>query len=106
MARRPRPNPDWSGDAPDPGSSYAPYRIYNIGNNQPVSLADFIAIIETVLGKKARKTYMDMQPGDVPATYADVDDLVRDAGFRPETPLKTGVEQFVHWYHDYYNISD
>ncbi len=106
MARRPRPNPDWSGDAPDPGSSYATYRTYNIGNNQPVSLADFITTIETVLGKKARKTYMDMQPGDVPATYADIDDLVRDVGFRPETPLKTGVEQFVHWYRDYYNISD
>ena len=105
MARRPQPNPEWSGDTPDPGSSYAPYRIYNIGNNQPVSLADFITTIETVLGKKARKTYMDMQPGDVPATYADIDDLVRDAGFRPDTFLKTGVERFVRWYREYYNIS-
>ena len=105
MARRPQPDPDWSGDAPGPGSSYAPYRIYNIGNNQPVSLADFIATIETVLGKKARKTYLDMQPGDVPATYADIDDLVRDAGFRPKTPLKTGIEAFVRWYRNYYHIT-
>ena len=105
MVRQPQPDPEWHSEAPDPGSSYAPYRIYNIGNNQPVSLADFIATIETVLDKKARKNYMDMQPGDVPATYADIDDLVRDAGFRPETPLKTGVEKFVRWFRDYYGIN-
>lgn len=102
MGRSPAPNPQWRGDAPDPGSSTAPYRVYNIGNNQPVELGTFIETLESVLGKEAQKQYMDMQPGDVPATYADIDDLAGAVGFRPATPLQTGIERFVAWYRDYY----
>jgi UDP-glucuronate 4-epimerase len=102
MARRPAPNPAWSGERPDPGTSYAPYRIYNIGNNQPVALNRFIETIEAVLGQPARKEYLDMQPGDVPATYADVDDLAADVGFKPATDLRTGIERFIAWYKRYY----
>jgi len=103
MGRRPAPNPSWSGERPDPGTSYAPYKIYNIGNNQPVELNRFIETIETVLGRTARKEYLDMQPGDVPATYADVDDLTADVGFRPATPLRSGIERFIAWYRSYYS---
>jgi UDP-glucuronate 4-epimerase len=102
MQRLPEPDTQWSGASPDPGSSYAPYRIYNIGNNSPVSLMKFIEVIEAAVGLKARKTYLDMQPGDVPATYADIDDLARDAGFAPRTPLEQGVREFVGWYRNYY----
>jgi UDP-glucuronate 4-epimerase len=102
MGRIPRPDPDWSGDRPDPGSSSAPYRIYNIGNNQPVRLMDFIAAVEAAVGKPAVKEMRDMQPGDVPATFADIDDLVRDAGFKPSTPLAVGIGRFVEWYKHYY----
>ncbi|MGD9973993.1 MAG: NAD-dependent epimerase [Desulfatirhabdiaceae bacterium] len=102
MKTLPKPSPDWSGDHPDPGTSYAPYRIYNIGNNQPVELNEFIRVIETCLGKTARKNLMDMQPGDVPATYADIDDLIRDVGFRPQTPLEVGIRRFIEWYMAYY----
>jgi UDP-glucuronate 4-epimerase len=102
MGRLPAPNPSWSGDAPDPGTSYAPYRVYNIGNNQPVELNTFIQTIEDVLGVKAAKEYLDMQPGDVPATYADVADLTADAGFKPATPIRAGIERFITWYKDYY----
>ncbi len=102
MARLPQANPDWDGARPDPGSSYTVYRVYNIGNNQPVALNDFIQAIETALGREAKKTYMDMQPGDVPATYADIDDLVRDVGFRPQTAIQTGIERFIDWYRAYY----
>ncbi len=102
MGHLPEPNPDWSGDAPDPGTSYAPYRIYNIGNNQPVELTDFIAAIEKALGRTARKEFLDLQPGDVPATYADIDDLVRDVGFKPATTIETGIGRFIDWYRDYY----
>ena len=102
MGHLPRPNPDWRGDAPDPGTSYAPYRVYNIGNNQPVELTDFIAAIEASLGKTARKEFLDLQPGDVPATYADIDDLVRDVGFKPATPIEVGIQHFIDWYRDYY----
>lgn len=98
----PEPDPAWSGDRPDPGSSYAPYRIYNIGNNYPVRLTDFISTIEKVLGKKAKKKFMDMQPGDVQATYADIDDLNRAVNFKPDTNLETGIRAFVAWYHAYY----
>ena len=105
MGRLPAPNPSWSGDRPDPGTSYAPYRVYNIGNNQPVELNDFIGTIEDVLGVKATKQYLDMQPGDVPATYADVSDLTADVGFTPSTPIRSGIERFIHWYRDYYKIS-
>ncbi|WP_028324856.1 NAD-dependent epimerase [Desulfatirhabdium butyrativorans] len=103
MGRLPEPNAEWDSDHPDPGTSKAPYRIYNIGNNQPVTLSHFIETIEACLGKTARKIYMDLQPGDVPATYADVDDLMRDAGFRPATPLQTGIARFVEWYREYYS---
>ncbi|MDO8932853.1 MAG: NAD-dependent epimerase [Rhodocyclaceae bacterium] len=102
MGRLPAPNPAWSGDRPDPGTSYTPYKIYNIGNNQPVELNHFIQTIEDVLGLQARKDYLDMQPGDVPATYADVDDLMADVGFKPATPIREGIERFVAWYKSYY----
>lgn len=102
MARLPGPNQEWSGDAPDPGSSYAPYKLYNIGNNNPVKLMDFIAAIEKALGKKAKKEFLDLQPGDVPATYADIDDLIKDVGFKPEITIETGIERFISWYEDYY----
>lgn len=97
-------NPDWDGMKPDPATSRAPYRIYNIGNNRPVELLRFIEIIEKKLGKTAVKEMLPMQPGDVPATYADVDDLMRDTGFAPATPLETGISRFIDWYRDYYKV--
>ncbi|MEN8689662.1 MAG: NAD-dependent epimerase [Desulfobacterales bacterium] len=103
MGRPPQPNPSWDADRPDPGTSYTAYKIYNIGNNQPVELTDFIAAIEAAVGKTARKEMREMQAGDVPATYADIDDLVRDVGFRPDTPLETGIRRFVEWFRDYYH---
>ena len=102
MGRLPEPDPKWSGDAPDPGTSYAPYKLYNIGNNNPVELMEFIAAIEKALGKKAKKEFLDLQPGDVPATYADIDNLIKDVGFKPETSIETGIERFIEWYMDYY----
>ncbi|ACB22685.1 NAD-dependent epimerase [Methylobacterium radiotolerans] len=103
LAERPAaPDPGWSGAVPDPGTSSAPYRIYNIGNNEPVALLEMITLLEDALGRKAEKILLPMQPGDVPATYADIDDLVRDAGFRPATPLKTGIGHFVDWYRTYH----
>ena len=105
MGRLPAPNPAWSGERPDPGTSYAPYKIYNIGNNQPVELNAFIATIESVLGRTAQKEFLDMQPGDVPATYADVDDLMADVGFKPATPIREGIERFVAWYTAYYGLA-
>ena len=104
MGRLPEANPDWRGDAPDPGTAAAPYKIYNIGNNNPVELIEFIEVIETALGKKATKQLMDLQPGDVVATYADVDDLMQDVGFKPATPIKVGVERFVEWYKQFYGL--
>jgi UDP-glucuronate 4-epimerase len=106
MQRPAQPNPDWDGNAPDPGTSYAPYRIYNIGNNNPVELMHFIEVIEDCLGKKAEKNLLPMQPGDVPATYADIDDLVRDTGFKPETTLEEGIPKFIEWYKEYFKIED
>ena len=100
----PQGNPDWTGDAPDPGTSKAPYKIYNIGNNQPVELMYLIETLEKSLGKTAEKHMMDMQPGDVPATYADVDDLIRDVGFKPATPIEEGVQKFVDWYREYHAV--
>ncbi|MEF8792222.1 NAD-dependent epimerase [Thiohalorhabdus sp.] len=102
--RIPEPNPDWSGAAPDPSSSYVPYNLYNIGNHSPVALMDFIAELERQLGQAAEKRYLPMQPGDVPATYADVADLQRDVGFSPDTPLAEGLAQFVAWYRDYHQV--
>jgi len=98
------PNRTWSGDAPDPGSSGAPYKLYNIGNNHPVELMRFIEMLEDQLGVKAVKNMLPLQPGDVPATYADVDDLVRDVGFKPSTPIEVGIERFVTWYRSYYRV--
>jgi len=100
----PKPNPDWSGSQPDPSSSPAPYKIYNIGNNNSVSLNHFIETIEKHLNKKAVKELLPLQPGDVPKTYADVDDLQRDVGFKPDTPIDYGIEQFIIWYKKYYQI--
>ena len=102
MARLPQPDPTWNGDNPDPGTSYARYKIYNIGNNNPVELMEFIGMIEKVLGKKAKKEFLDLQPGDVPATYADIDDLIKDVGFKPKTTIETGIKRFVLWYNSYY----
>lgn len=99
-----QPNPDWSGSHPDPSSSYAPYKIYNIGNNSPVRLMEFVEAIENKLNKTAKKNYMDLQPGDVPETYANVDDLFRDIDFKPETTIQDGVNKFIDWYLDYYSI--
>ena len=99
----PEPNPAWSGDDPDPGTSGAPYKLYNIGNNRPVELLRFIEVIEECLGKKARKNFLPIQPGDVPATCADVDDLSRDVGYSPSIPVETGVSKFVEWYRTYYH---
>jgi UDP-glucuronate 4-epimerase len=96
-------NKDWKSDAPDPSSSFVPYRLYNIGNNQPVELMKFIEAIEQKIGKKAIKNFMDIQKGDVPATYADVDDLMMDVGFRPDTSIDEGIGKFVQWYKTYYN---
>ncbi|MEG6505217.1 NAD-dependent epimerase [Nitratidesulfovibrio sp. 1201_IL3209] len=102
--RTPQPNPEWRGDAPDPSTSPAPYRIYNIGNNNAVELGRFIEILEDTLGRKAVRNLMPMQPGDVEATYADVDDLIRDTGFKPHTPLEQGISEFVRWFRDYYKM--
>ena len=99
-------NPEWNSDKPDPATSKAPYRIYNIGNNNPVELMHLIATLEQCLGKTAEKNMLPMQPGDVPATYADVEALVQDVGFQPKTPIETGVARFVAWYREYYNIGD
>ncbi|HOI73013.1 MAG TPA: NAD-dependent epimerase [Syntrophales bacterium] len=96
------PNPKWTGKAPDPASSFAPWRLYNIGNNNPVELLHFIGVIEKALGREARKNFLPMQPGDVPETYADVDDLTADVGFRPSTTIETGVARFIAWYREYY----
>ncbi|MEL6868574.1 MAG: NAD-dependent epimerase [Pseudomonadota bacterium] len=98
------PNPDWDPANPDPGTSRAPYRIYNIGNNEPVELLRYIEIIETCLGKKAEKNLLPLQPGDVPDTYADVTDLVADVDYKPATPIETGVERFIEWYRSYYGV--
>lgn len=97
-------NPKWDGNAPDPGTSYAPYKIYNIGNNSPVELSEFIRAIEEKAGRTAIKEYLPMQAGDVPRTYADVDDLMRDVGFKPDTSISDGIGKFVDWYRDYYKI--
>lgn len=105
LDRPARPNPLWSGSAPDPATSTAPYKIYNIGNNNPVALLRLIEALESELGRTATKEFRDLQPGDVPATYADVDDLVRDVGFHPGTPIEEGVARFVEWYRAYADAS-
>jgi UDP-glucuronate 4-epimerase len=96
-------NPDWSGQSPDPSCSRAPYKIYNIGNNSPVELMDFIEAIEQALGKKAQKNMLPIQPGDVPATWANVDDLVEDLNYQPNTSIQEGVQRFIAWYKEFYH---
>ncbi|MFN4263437.1 MAG: NAD-dependent epimerase [Thioalkalivibrionaceae bacterium] len=104
LDRPPQPNPEWSGDQPDPASSSAPYRIYNIGNNQPVELMRYIEVLEDCLGRKAEKNLLPLQPGDVPDTFADLEDLVRDVDYRPATRVEDGVARFVAWYREFYSV--
>lgn len=100
----PEPNPDWSSDAPDSASSNAPFKIYNIGNNEPVELMHYIKVLEDCLGKKAEMNMLPLQPGDVPDTYADVQDLVKDVGYKPATSVEDGIARFVEWYREYFKI--
>jgi UDP-glucuronate 4-epimerase len=102
LERPPQPDPKWRSDAPDPATSFAPFRLYNIGNNRPVELLRYIEVIEECLGRKAQKNFLPLQPGDVPETCADIDDLVRDVGYRPATPVEVGVKNFVEWFCGYY----
>lgn len=104
MTKIPAGNPAWIGKEPDPATSFAPYRIYNIGNSQPVELMKFIATLEIQLGKKARMRLLPLQSGDVPTTFADVDDFTKDVGFRPNTPVEEGISRFVAWYSSYYGV--
>jgi len=97
-------NPQWSGDFPDSGTSQDPWRVYNIGNNEPVELMDYISAIENALGMEAQKDFLPLQPGDVPDTYADVDDLVKDIGYKPSMSVQQGIKKFVHWYREYYKL--
>jgi len=97
-----KPNPAWKGETPDPGSSKAPYKIYNIGNNSPVRLLDFIESIEKAVGKKAIKNLLPLQPGDVPASHADVTDLIEDMRYKPNTPIQEGIDRFIEWYLEFY----
>jgi UDP-glucuronate 4-epimerase len=102
--RAPAADPKWSADAPDPASSSAPWRVYNIGNNNPVELLDVVRLLEEKIGKKAQRELLPMQPGDVPATYADVDDLMRDVDFKPATPIADGIGRFIDWYCAYHRL--
>jgi len=102
MKNIPKADPDWQSDNPNPSSSCVPYKLYNIGNNQPVALMAFVDAIEKAIGKKAIKEYLPLQAGDVPATYADVNDLIKDTGFKPSTSIEEGINNFVKWYKDYY----
>jgi UDP-glucuronate 4-epimerase len=104
LAKPPSPDPAWSGDRPDPGTSRALYRIYNIGNARPVELLRYIEVLEERLGRTAKKNFLPLQPGDVPATRADIDDLVRDLDYRPQTTIEEGVGRFVEWYRTYYRV--
>jgi UDP-glucuronate 4-epimerase len=104
LDRVPRPNPEWSGDNPDSATSTAPYQLYNIGNNNPVELMHYIEVLEECLGLKAEKNLLPLQPGDVPATYANVEDLVRDIGYKPDMSVEQGIAKFVAWYRDYYQM--
>ena len=106
MDKIPQPDPTWNANNPDPGTSYSRYKIYNIGNNNPVELMDFIAAIEEALARKAKKEFFDLQPGDVVATYADIDDLIEAVGFKPQTSLDKGIKQFVAWYKEYYGYQE
>jgi len=105
LERVARPDPQWNGATHDPASSAAPFRLYNIGNNQPVELMRYIEVIEECLGRKAQKNFLPLQLGDVPETYADIDDLIRDVGYRPATPIEVGVRNFVDWFCEYYGYT-
>jgi UDP-glucuronate 4-epimerase len=100
-----QPDPGWDSNAPDPASSFAPFRIYNIGNNEPVELMRYIEVIEECLGRKAQKNFLPMQLGDVPDTFADIEDLVQEVGYRPATSVEVGVRKFVEWFCEYYGYS-
>ncbi|MBT4836244.1 MAG: NAD-dependent epimerase [Methylococcales bacterium] len=102
LDRKAQADPSWSGDSPNPSSSYAPYKIYNIGNNEPIELMYFVELIEKYLGQEAKKIFLPMQPGDVPATYANVDGLIEDVDFKPQTTIEAGLKNFVDWYLNYY----
>jgi UDP-glucuronate 4-epimerase len=104
LDRVPQPNPDWNGNAPDSATSSAPFRLYNIGNHHPVELMDYIEVLERCLGRTAEKQLLPLQAGDVPDTYADVEDLVRDTGYKPDTSVEVGVARFVDWYRAYYAV--
>ena len=99
-----KPNPDWDSNNPDPATSNAPFRIYNIGNNAKVELMDYIRVLEEKLGKKAELNLMPLQAGDVPDTFANADNLMRDTGFKPSTSVETGIGRFVDWYREYYKV--
>jgi UDP-glucuronate 4-epimerase len=104
MARTPEPDPEWSGESPDPASSRVPWRVYNIGNSRPVELMRYIEVIEECLGTSAEKNLLPLQPGDVPDTSADVDALTEDVGYRPDTPIEVGVARFIEWFREYYGV--
>jgi UDP-glucuronate 4-epimerase len=104
VERPPAGNPKGSGERPDPGSSAAPWRVYNIGNNNPVELLEVVRLLEQAIGKKAKRELLPMQPGDVPATYADVDDLMREVDFKPATPIGDGIARFIEWYRAYHRL--
>ncbi|MBK5967814.1 MULTISPECIES: NAD-dependent epimerase [Thiorhodovibrio] len=104
LDRLPEPNPDWDGARPDSATSLAPYRLYNIGNSQPVELMRYIEVLEQALGREAHKNLLPLQPGDVPDTYADVTELIEDTGYRPQTSVEQGVGRFVDWYRDYFGV--
>lgn len=98
------PNPDWDGLKPDPGTSLAPWRVYNIGNQNPVELMAYIETLEQCLGRSTEKQLLPLQAGDVPDTYADIETLIKDTGYKPSTPITTGIKNFVDWYCDYMNV--
>jgi len=104
IQKLPEPNPTWNGRQPDSATSYCPYRLYNIGNNKPVELMQYIETLEKCIGKKAKKNFLPMQKGDVPATCANVDDLAREVSFRPNTSIEAGIHNFVEWYREFYRI--
>jgi UDP-glucuronate 4-epimerase len=104
VERAPSGNPKWSGDTPDPGSSSAPWRVYNIGNNRPVELLEVVRLLEEAIGKTAKREFLPMQPGDVPATYANVDDLMREVDFKPATPIAEGIKRFIEWYRSFHHL--
>jgi UDP-glucuronate 4-epimerase len=99
-----QPSQAWDSGSPDPATSRAPFRLYNIGNNEPVELMRYIEVIEECLGRKAEKRFLPLQPGDVPETFADIEDLARDVGYRPATPVEVGVRRFVDWFCEYYGF--